>query len=435
MIRKNNLGFSFIELSMVVFIFAILTSAVSVIASNAWKITQASITNERLDKVEKALVNYLIENQRLPCPAALNLDKTNTDFGDERVESNICDTTASGVFTSTSATTLVYGAVPIIALQLPPEYAYDGWKNKFSYVIDRRFTEVNNVDSSPSEVFTEGFARTSQSSVITIHDKNLQTITTDAIYVLVSHGENTLGSYKEVVRNDLPTVADQPDEEKNIYKAAFTSTFVDKPLEEDFDDFVRYKTKYEIARDAEWDDIGCVESELTTYIFRDAGNADKSITFPTSGNCTNGLCTYEGQMSSTLTCPTILENGVGENWEGYTTYHYFSKNPESLYKPTRECLKYGNWSDVLYGCVQGCTKGTLETELVTETVSTGIVSDDLDNYIEPNSWNKTGLGETALLQCDNVDKSGSIKIVCDSNGAGWTYTSGSGKCVDTNVLP
>jgi len=328
---KKLSAFSFLELSVVLLIISILLLGATTTSMAVLRKAKIKATQKRLDLIETALSNYLIENGRLPCPAGLRLKESDSSFAQEysaceNITANTETTCTNGVFLDIDHTNLLYGAVPAITLGLPKEAMKDAWDQKFGYAVDKRFA-------------TSTFQETDDDTIFKVYIEGLtKYLTQQAIYVLVSHGEDRQGgfSYSTGLPTDTVT-SDSSDNEslnmttaeelKNIVdpikvadesiyppcvpiltsETSFDNVFVYNVYSEEFDDLVRYKTKLSLVKEMEWKDVGCVYTKCdTTTQFITYGGSDNPYT---DGSCTpDPSCTtcYKYGRSTRVTggaCP------------------------------------------------------------------------------------------------------------------------------------
>ena len=142
MIKMNNnkiTGFTFLELSMIIVIASLIMTYSLVINDRISDWQKAKETDKKLAVINQKLKIYFKRNQKLPCPADLSLSIYNGSFGNEELNGSTCDTVSSGVtsFGGSGSDEVFMGGVPLDALNLPVEYAFDAWHNKISYVVSK----------------------------------------------------------------------------------------------------------------------------------------------------------------------------------------------------------------------------------------------------------------------------------------------------------
>ena len=152
-------GFSLIEMTITLAILGILVTG-SVKFIDLYKHRDAeAITNRRLEVIKDALMIYRANNYgSLPCPADLTAPLQSDEFGFEGsaqtnlifhcvggnvtnlnvANSSIWDGNDGNIPSGGGANVLdrrYHGTVPVRTLNLPPEYAFDGWGNRISYLV------------------------------------------------------------------------------------------------------------------------------------------------------------------------------------------------------------------------------------------------------------------------------------------------------------
>jgi len=264
-------AFTILELSIVVLILSLLAAAALRYASAVAESRSYARSNESLDVVENALLNYRITYGRLPCPADITIEDETT-FGNEigTLGDGLCTgasfsnsgtdpDNADGLYDATTVSNVVAGAVPVKALKIDNRYAQDAWGRKILYSVDRRMTAASAFLAYP-------VANTTIGGIViknNYNDSLANALTYKAIYALVSFGKNGHGGYvsnpgSSAVRYNNSST--NSDELKNCHcdsSAAATSfdrIFVQKSktagsttLTDSFDDITRFKTRYQVT--------------------------------------------------------------------------------------------------------------------------------------------------------------------------------------------
>src|SRR5690242_13858573 len=110
-------GFTLIEIVVVLFILGVAV-AMAVALTNALTASQRlSTTTTRMQTVDAAIVQFVMQQKRLPCPADGTLASTDLNAGLETAR-----TSAAGCTTNEAG-----GVVPWRALGLSEQDATDGW--------------------------------------------------------------------------------------------------------------------------------------------------------------------------------------------------------------------------------------------------------------------------------------------------------------------
>ena len=191
-VNKNRLrGFSLLEMSIVLIIVATLTGLGIQSGANMMETARVSQTQKKIEQIKRAIYVYRVSNNRIPCPASLTLPVSSVNFGVQGPNSAACiDVTAGAAtanFTDTTVT-VVEGAVPTKSLNLPDEFAFDGWGNRIRYAASLLYTETDSFkktlpdDTCGTVQVTDGTGAS-----------NFRT--QEAVYALVSHGSNGHGAY------------------------------------------------------------------------------------------------------------------------------------------------------------------------------------------------------------------------------------------------
>lgn len=314
--RSSDNAFTLLELSIVLLIISVVMGGIMVIFSQSLDQRQVQETQVKMAAIQKALLDYRLAFNRIPCPAdaTQNMDATsNNYFGLEAANPGTCTagtpaanfsiaagtftgstTNASAIVTSVSSiaglsagtlvsgtgiaagtsiasidsatqitldtaatatnvgvtisrNTIAGGMVPTKTLQLPDDYAIDGWGHRIMYMADVNLTASSGFANVP--------VTDSATNRITVNDSAATAKTTAAVYLLLSYGKNGHGAYSRsggTARLANYTSADA-DELTNCHcdssaaATAFSATFVQKPASIGaFDDLVLYATRADL---------------------------------------------------------------------------------------------------------------------------------------------------------------------------------------------
>ncbi len=242
-----------------IIIISIMISGVLSVSTNLANNAKVRITNERIKEIYKALGRYLVVNGKLPCPASIIAIKSgDANYGLPLGAEGSCttagDCSASGVCNpAVGATNLVYGMVPIQALNLSNDFAEDGFEDKIAYIVDKRFTK----DTVVPDVGTDSFGTSPFTSTITINEIPTtgvtQTNTDDAIFALVSYGGNKSGSFGINSSTQFTRSSDATETENDLDSLSspnFNNILnISADSSDVFDDIVFYKTRNAIVSD------------------------------------------------------------------------------------------------------------------------------------------------------------------------------------------
>jgi len=119
--RKKLAGFSLVELAIVLLITTIILSAGLSLLSVTRAASQREATQKKQEAIKQALINYLGQNKRLPCPAVISTTAPYTTGAESRTSGNPC--------------TQYSGIVPYQELGLDQAAVLDGWENFITYVV------------------------------------------------------------------------------------------------------------------------------------------------------------------------------------------------------------------------------------------------------------------------------------------------------------
>lgn len=290
--QKNKIrGFSLLELAVSLTIIAMIAGAAISAAVTKSDNTQINQTNAKLDTIEKALAGYLAINGRLPCPARADVAITHANFGIEEKNGNNCRTTVLP-----ERWNMRMGMVPVRTLQLPDDFALDGWKRRIAYITDKRLTNTPAIDAA------ENF--TNQATVAgDIVDAAGIKFTVDAHYILVSYGINGYGAWNKNGGSQQTTSSDTSEQDNYFIGATGTvpnTNYVQKQQTGTFDDIVRYKTRVQLIRDtnAVIYNTNCLYAQqvINDSAEDKAGGVCQNSTYPNCPNFVNALANQVNEL-------------------------------------------------------------------------------------------------------------------------------------------
>jgi len=273
-------GFTLIEMVVVLFIMGVVISMAAVLTRGVTAAQKRSITSARLATVDAALVQFVQQQRRLPCPALGTRPSTATTNpipGDEyNRAANGCQATAGAYETG--------GVVPWRALGLSETDITDGWDRRITYRIDPALAadaalDMSGCDAAGQELQRFSTATTARpcnaactsttltsctepgvfmigkgltvknvSGVVLMNpNPGVNVVNTGAAYVLISHGESGGGGYLNTGVLGSSTLTDGTEELKNYASGSYVSAAVtyyvddttnDTPGASHFDDVV-----------------------------------------------------------------------------------------------------------------------------------------------------------------------------------------------------
>jgi prepilin-type N-terminal cleavage/methylation domain-containing protein len=271
---RRSAGFTLIEISIVVAIVALIAAMSASMGGSMIESARRVNTTNKLDAIEAALLSFRLANNRIPCPtdpALTDIPANTATFGQETGTagtcgggSNITYTVPSGVLTAPSGTTVVEGAVPVKALNLPDEFQIDGWGRKFAYAVWVPMTAAATSPDSPAGFINFGI--TPSCGAIIVENAGHGNRTTSGIYALVSYGPDGHGGYTKsaTTRYNVGVSMTNVDEIANAHydssgtDTGYLATYIEKeygqyPSDNDslhpFGDYVRFKERWQMQDD------------------------------------------------------------------------------------------------------------------------------------------------------------------------------------------
>ena len=255
-------GFTLIEIVVVLFILGVAITMAAAITNALTASQRLSTTTARMQAIDAALVQFVMQQKRLPCPADGALASTNAGAGAEGVRN------AAGCTGNEAG-----GVVPWRSLGLSEQDATDGWNHRFTYRIPVALAADSALDMSWCDpAGTEGGATpracntsctSSSLSVCTpptafLATRGLQvrnvagTVIMDpanapytgAAYVVISAGPSGGGAYLYSGQLSTSTTTDGTEEAKNYANLALGAYYVDDSISDGagaathFDDIV-----------------------------------------------------------------------------------------------------------------------------------------------------------------------------------------------------
>ena len=271
--RKHR-GFTLIEVVVVLLILGVMIAMAAAITRGVMAAQKRSVTATRMAVVDTALVQFVLQQKRLPCPADGTFASSANNAGIEGAR-----TDAAGCTTN-----LQHGIVPWRALGLTDVDVTDGWDRRLTYRIRPQEAILSALDASrcdpigteapvapaacnpactaatpaactPPSRFLVGrglMVRNAAGTglpdtILMDRDANPHT---GAAYVLISHGESGGGAYLNSGVLSASTTVDGNEELRNYANQIFdpaATYYVDSPIVENpgvthFDDIVSRPT-------------------------------------------------------------------------------------------------------------------------------------------------------------------------------------------------
>lgn len=349
--QTRTRGFTLLELSVVLFIIATVLGMGLLTFTASLQASQYNNTVARMDEIEKAILNYAIGFNRIPCPTDLTLTASSVSYGLE------AGTTAGGTGAGECVTGMTpaanhkssggaeEGGVPTRALRLPDDYMYDGWGRKFRYAVDPTYTK-----SSALPVTAACGVSNPDASALTVNDASGAARTSAGMYVLMSHGANGHGAFTS---NGVTTSSgtESANELTNChctsagaYNGTYTPTYLEKAPAYDsgktgnnlyyFDDIVSFKEPWQMQAP----DFPLTAATCQYVYVADSGNSRIQI-FSLTG-------AYVGQVSNShLGGPTYL--AVDSSGNVYVS-DYANDEVEKFTSSGSYVTEWGGWSQIEY---------------------------------------------------------------------------------------
>ena len=243
-------GFTLLEMSVVLAIIGVIMSGSMTLLSSNFQNQQLSITKSKLQTIRNTLYAFRAAYGRIPCPADATIAQTAANFGIEASTAGDCISTGT-IKANFSGGGNVEGMVPAKTLNLPDDYAFDGWGRRIMYAVDQLYTA------------SAGFTTNAISTAGTVTISNGAGLGTkaSAVYALLSFGPNGHGSYPRSggsTRFNAGSVNTDEHTNCNCNSSAtattFNSTFVQRMPSLDpanaldtFDDLVAFATRMQLS--------------------------------------------------------------------------------------------------------------------------------------------------------------------------------------------
>jgi prepilin-type N-terminal cleavage/methylation domain-containing protein len=221
--RTNQRGFSLVEIALVLLIAGLALGA-GISLLNA-KLAQSKIdtTKAKTEAVRVALVNYVGQNFRLPCPADPSIVRGAANY-DTAMPNAIAPCTASaGLITNVGGAApqgASRGTVPCATLGLPEDTCIDGWGVRLTYFVQnsavvltretvsgmRGTMTVHSITPPAAAAPAAGLAPTGNQINACNATANDNSCNLAAVAIIISHGANRGGGFVPTSGVVLPQV-------------------------------------------------------------------------------------------------------------------------------------------------------------------------------------------------------------------------------------
>jgi len=198
-----SLGFTLIEMAIVLVVIGLILSGGIVAVTPIIENTKITETNGKLDRVEQALVLYVIRYGCLPCPAlATDNALTVATAGQSRAGGAVYVPPAS---CNAAVCDNAQGVVPWFNLGISENDASDAFGTRFSYAITSAAAAPGNLQA------TDGMERVGSTTypvgALQVQNNGNTPLTTTAAYVLISHGPNRSNGFRAQIGGTALTAA------------------------------------------------------------------------------------------------------------------------------------------------------------------------------------------------------------------------------------
>jgi type II secretory pathway pseudopilin PulG len=206
-------------MAIAIFVIALLLGSILVPLTTQVEQRQVSDTQKTLDEIREALLGFALANGYLPCP------DTGTN-GLENVTGGAC-TTIIG--------TVAVGRLPHATLGLVNS---DVWGNRFTYVVNEQFARRS--PSTPFSLTTASDIRICTTQACTT------TISTSAVFAVISHGKNGFGAIKlaTAAQNPVSASADEQENYDTDRDVVTRPQFTGGAAASEFDDVVIWLPRF-----------------------------------------------------------------------------------------------------------------------------------------------------------------------------------------------
>jgi type II secretory pathway pseudopilin PulG len=376
--HKIKTAFTLTELAVVILIIGILFFG-TISSSTVINSVRNKATRDRLEIIYQMIGRFLVNEKRLPCPASILLAKGNENYGTEVRNYATSDCSGAGIYASNQAggEYIVFGMVPTKTLGISGDFAEDGFGNKISYFLDKRFSAnyISNI-ATDLNLVVPSFGTSPFRDIFLIKNQVMigeVTVNSDAIIVLVSHGVNGLGAFKNTgIQNSLPANTQQFFQEYSNAVNSLTANntanfdrifFASSDVNSSFDDIIYFKTRNDFVENFKLMSlIPCRGNDIIDSDFSNLGGKKSAY--------------YGSTVQADIVC----------------------QMPHESLKKIKKCDSYGRWVDILGQCpsasapILTCTIGSSGNGIdgmKPKVVRQGTLGNDgecLDGYEGSFSW-------------------------------------------------
>ncbi len=183
-------GFSLVEIAIVLVVVGLVISGGLLGLSPVLQANKLTQANQQMDKIEQALVLYVIQNGCLPCPASPSVLNG---------ESHLATDYSSGCSGSGTICSLAQGIVPWVNLGLAKTDVIDPYGYFFDYAATTSATNTLSLTNLTTSM-VRTLPSTYPAGALSVQDDSSAPVTQSTVgaYVLISHGPDGSGGYSPV---------------------------------------------------------------------------------------------------------------------------------------------------------------------------------------------------------------------------------------------
>lgn len=225
-------GFTLVETAILIVIgSSILTIALTNLNTHLQE-QKYKATREKMVMIDEGIRRYLEENERLPCVATYADGLDTETFGLElsTPDNNGCPPPPlpAGVLQSPDNNVYV-GMVPVRTLNLPDEFALDGWGGRITYAVTLSRSRQDTYEANVGAITVLG-------------DNDTTVLANRVDYILISHGASNTGSYSSagIKKGNCPggTLDSANCDADSVFRKALFTNLLNSAA--NFDDIVLY---------------------------------------------------------------------------------------------------------------------------------------------------------------------------------------------------
>ena len=324
-------GFTLIEMAMVMMIIGMALAAGLSIYARYIDHNRVVDTSSNISLTARAVSDFRARFGRYPCPASLTAARGTADYGregdcnpnnqfprtgnmatDEAPANNAtAGTFSDGFFVERSSRMIdsdgdstpdtnpivVRGSIPFRDLNLPEDFAYDGYGNRLAYAVTRRLAVQDTFNPLHGGISVVDNQATEQSQ-LEIPDSGL--------FVVFSHGEDSEGAYSRAGQQieACPVSSDVESENCDVSSAEAKYVHIRKEQSNDSEQFDDILSFYSGADDSLWE---IAEADSADIILRQTGRVGVNVkistgTLPDDSVSVNGVLRAQQNYRAQTLC-------------------------------------------------------------------------------------------------------------------------------------